>query len=131
MKKILIVDDDENIRRAVKRIVEINFDDSIAIIEAGSAGDVQALVSRDKPDLILLDLLMPGINGLQALKDLKRSGSMEIRRIPVIILTGVVNREIVIKAEKLGAVDYITKPFNERVFLKKVSKCLKYTPRMA
>ena len=97
----------------------------VEILETGDGKQGLEIAKDSKPDLILLDVLMSGMNGLQVLKVLKESKDREIKKIPVIMLTGVGNREISIKAAKMGAVDYITKPIDERIFLLKIRNYLK------
>ncbi|MFC1562715.1 PleD family two-component system response regulator [candidate division KSB1 bacterium] len=123
-KKLFIVDDEQNIRNAIRRMMKENLP-SIDVIEAEDDEKVLKIAENNKPDLILLDILMPRMNGLQVLKFLKKSKHKETRKIPVIMLTGVRNKEINIQAEKIGAVDYITKPFDEKIFLLKLKKYLK------
>lgn len=123
-KKLFIVDDEANIRNSIKRILHEELL-SIEIIETGNGDEVLNLTESCKPDLILMDVLMPGTNGLELLKSLKSNANKEVQNIPVIMLTGVGNREVARKASELGAVDFITKPFNERLFLLKLRKYMK------
>ena len=123
-KKIFIIEDDQNMRNAIKRMVKNDLP-SVEILETGDGKQGLKIAGNSKPDLILLDVLMSDMNGLQVLKVLKESKDRKIRKIPVIMLTGVGNREIAIKAAKIGAVDYITKPINERIFLMKIRNYLK------
>ena len=122
--KTLIIDDEQNIRNAIKRMLRKSMS-SVEVIETGKAEDVLKIIKTHKPDLIILDVLMPGMNGLEVLKVLKENEEREIRKIPVMMLTGVGNKEIIIKARKLGAVDYITKPIDEKIFLLKLKKYLR------
>ena len=122
-KKIFIIEDEQNMRNAIKRMVEYSLP-SVDILETGDGEKALNIAESSIPDLILLDVLLPNMNGLQVLKALKESKNKEIRKIPVIMLTGIVNREIAIQAIKMGAVDYITKPFNRKVFLLKIKKYL-------
>jgi len=125
-KKIFIIDDEENIRNAIKRMLRVSLP-SVEVIETGNGEEALEIAKKERPELILLDVLMPGINGLQVLKDLKENESKELRRIPVIMLTGVGNREVIAKSKRLGAADYITKPFNEQIFLLKIKKYINYS----
>ena len=125
-KKIFIIDDEENIRNAIKRMLRVSLP-SVEVIETGNGEEALEIAKKERPELILLDVLMPGINGLQVLKDLKENESKELRRIPVIMLTGVGNREVIAKSKRLGADDYITKPFNEKIFLLKIKKYIDYS----
>lgn len=123
-KKIFIIEDDQNMRNAIKRMVK-NSLPTVEVLETGDGKQALKMIEDYKPNLILLDVLMFGMNGLQVLKVLKESKNREIRKTPVIMLTGVGNREIAIKAAKMGAVDYITKPFNERIFLMKIKNYMR------
>lgn len=122
-KNILIIEDDHNMRNAIRRMVNQVLP-SVEVLETGDGKEALKIVGNSKPNLILLDVLMPDMNGLLVLRALKESENREIRRIPVIMLTGVGNREIAIQAAKMGAVDYITKPYNEKIFLMKIKKYL-------
>jgi len=124
IKKILIIDDEENIRSALKRMLRASMP-SVEVVETGNSEHSLAIVKKCRPDLILLDVLMPKVNGLTLLKALKKSENSETRKIPVIMISGVGNREVNIKAKKMGAVDYVTKPFNYKVFLLKIRKYMK------
>ena len=123
-KKILIIEDEKNMRSAIKRILLQDLP-SIEFIEAENGEQALKIVENNKPDLILLDVLMPQMNGLMVLKNLKENKNIEIRKIPVIILTAVGNREINVKARKLGAVDYMTKPYNEKLLLRMIKRYLR------
>ena len=122
-KKIFIIEDEQNMRNAIKRMVKESLP-SVDILEIGDGKEALSIAERSKPGLILLDVLLPNMNGLQVLKALKESKYKEIRKIPVIMLTGIGNKEIAVQAEKMGAVDYITKPYNKEVFLLKIKKYL-------
>ena len=122
-KKIFIIEDEQNMRNAIKRMIEYSLP-SVDILETGVGEKALNIAESSIPDLILLDVLLPNMNGLQVLKALKESKYEEIRKIPVIMLTGIGNKEIALQAEKMGAVDYITKPFNRKVLLLKIKKYL-------
>ena len=122
-KKLLIIEDEKNMRNTIKRTLKQGLP-SVSILETGESKEALKIVEDSKPDLILLDVLMPNMNGLQVLKALKESKNREIRKIPVIMLTGVGNIEIASIAKKMGAVSYITKPFNEEIFLVKIKNYL-------
>ncbi len=122
-KKIFIIEDDQNMRNAIKRMLKQELS-SVDILETGDGEKALSITESSKPNLILLDVLLPNMNGLQVLKALKESKNKEIRKIPVIMLTGIGNREIAVQAGKMGAVDYITKPYNKDVFLLKIKKYL-------
>ena len=105
--KILLVDDEPGMLRYIKTLLEV--DDYK--VETATTGE-EALDKIEKglePDLVLLDVLMPGIDGLQTLEQLrqKRSG------MKVVMLSCVSDTRKVVQAMKLGAQDYLTKPFQK------------------
>lgn len=106
-EKILIVDDEENIVKLVK----INLERA-GYITAVAYDGVEALkkIKEEKPDLIVLDVLMPEMNGIDVLKKLKSDN--ETRKIPVIMLTIKSSDKDIFKGWQEGADSYLTKPFN-------------------
>lgn len=113
--RILIVDDtDDNIRVLGTILRKRNY-----LINVAQNG-VQALklVEKVKPDLILLDIMMPEMDGFDACEKLKESA--QTKDIPIIFLSAKSEKDDVIKGFKLGAVDYITKPFNSTELLARV-----------
>ena len=106
MTTVLIIDDDSAVRTVVNRILTRN---GYEVLEAeyGQAGCGRAV--SDKPDIILLDLMMPVMDGFQVLSKLKRNP--ETRDIPVIILTARIDAESEKRCMISGAVDYIKKPW--------------------
>ncbi len=103
-KKILIVEDDEFLRSlTVKRLES----DGYAVSVAVDGESAVAAVSDEKPDLILLDLLLPGLNGFQVLEKIK--GVDELKNIPVIVFSNLGQKEDIEKAKELGADDFLIK----------------------
>ena len=80
-------------------------------------------VETEPPDLILLDNIMPKMNGLAVLSKLK--ASIKTKDIPVIMVTALADHDYVIGAQKGGAVDYVVKPFDYTVLLEKIAQVLK------
>jgi len=115
-KKILIVDDEYDLADMIREQLE-NLKYSIVV--TGSAEECFAKVEKDKFDLILLDIRMPGIDGLSACLKLKD------KKIPVIIMTGLDEDRIRHAASVVGASDYITKPFSFKDLKKKIEVILK------
>ncbi len=76
-------------------------------------------VLKNKPDLVLLDIMMPGIDGYETCRRLKNS--LETQDIPIIFLTAKTEAEDIVKGFELGAVDYVTKPFNSAELLSRVN----------
>ena len=103
-KRILLVDDEASIRASLKVVLEPTHD----VLSAASAQEGLDLFRREAPDLILLDVVMPGMDGLTLLKTIRA----EDARIPVIMLTGNKTVKSAVEAMKLGAADYLSKPFD-------------------
>ncbi|MGC9384139.1 MAG: PP2C family protein-serine/threonine phosphatase [Kosmotogaceae bacterium] len=120
MNKILIIDDDPSVRVLLKKILQRS---SFEVLEHDSGSGVKEIVEREEPDLVLLDLILPYVNGLQVLKELKNSS--DTRELPVVVLTGSSDNKNRIKALQYGAVDYVTKPFLPEEVLLRVNTQLK------
>lgn len=103
--KILVVDDDSASRSIVKYILS---NEGYEVIEATGGSEGMRKVVIEKPDLILLDLVMPGVNGFDVCKMLK--AELEESAIPVIIFSSKIEKEDIIKGLETGACDYIVKP---------------------
>jgi two-component system OmpR family response regulator len=105
-KKILIVDDEEKIRELInKYLVKEGFE----VIEAADGYQALELMVSQKPDLIVLDWLLPGINGLEVCRQIRQKSA-----IPIIMLTAKTEEIDKLLGLELGADDYITKPFSLR-----------------
>jgi len=103
MQTILIVDDDKSIRYSLKRMLEGSF----AILTARNGEEALERVRENSPDLMLMDIKMPGQSGIEVLKEIKQIDP----KILVIIMTAYGTTETAIEAMKQGAFDYIIKPF--------------------
>ncbi len=106
MKKVLMIDDEKEFAIVVKQNLEMKGDYHVEIATDGNSGIAAAL--HHKPDLILLDIIMPGIGGFDVLRELKNK--RETTSIPVIMLTAVGSEEAKEKALGLYDEDYIVKP---------------------
>jgi len=103
-EKILIIEDDKFLRELISRkLTEEGFN----IAEAIDGEDGIKKIKEEKPDLILLDLILPGIDGFEVLSRVKEDSSLA--SIPVIILSNLGQKEEVEKGLKLGAIDYLIK----------------------
>ncbi|MDP2044295.1 MAG: response regulator [Candidatus Omnitrophota bacterium] len=118
-KKILIVDDDENIIQTLKMRLEAN---GYKIFTASNGVEGLEQAKEVGPDLILLNIMMPQLDGIMT--TLKLKGIGRTKSIPVIIMTGIKEKEEMVLARHVGAADYITKPFEHDELLKKISKLL-------
>jgi len=114
-KKILVIDDEPAIHRLLQIILE--GEDFLVIGPVEGEGTAPALCG-DKPDLIILDIIMPEVDGFEVLQVLKEDE--ETRDIPVLILTASNRSMDMEKARRLGAVDYLTKPFQPAELLQAV-----------
>jgi len=115
--KALVIDDEQIVLKSVKKILtDAGYEVDVSL--SGREGLDQA-IHRDY-DIVLTDILMPDIGGIRVLKDLKRSKPS----LPVIIITGYATVRSATQAIKLGASDYIEKPFNPEELLKAVSSAL-------
>lgn len=105
-KKVLLVEDEKNVILGVRTCLDaVGY--HVDIVEDGD--DALNSVSQEQPDLILLDLLLPRVDGFEVLKQLK--GQEETRHIPIVVLTAKAEEEDRKRAMDLGADDYMTKPF--------------------
>lgn len=120
-EKILIVEDEEDIRELVKYNLEREGFGDIRAVETGEEGI--AAVKNFTPDLILLDLMLPGIDGLTVCRKLKSNEKTE--HVPVIMLTAKSEEADVVVGLEMGADDYITKPFSNKVLLARVRSVLR------
>ena len=118
--KILVIDDEEDILD----LVEYNLKQHGYKVSCISTGEeVLETVHSFKPDLILLDLMLPGVDGFDVCKDLK--SQPDTKDIPVIMLTAKSEDIDVVTGLELGADDYITKPFSPRVLVARVRAILR------
>ncbi len=117
-KKILIVEDNEDIRHYIRSILG----EAYRIEEAGNGQVALEMVGRDDYDLIISDLMMPEMDGMEMCKQLK--GSIETSHIPIILLTAKSEIESRIQGIDIGAESYITKPFHPKHLMVRVAKLI-------
>ena len=118
--KILIVEDEFAIRDMLRMALEIaDFD----CIEAENITDAYRLVVDENPDMVLLDWMLPGGNGIELLRRLKREELTQ--DVPVIMLTAKAAEDNVIQGLELGANDYMTKPFKPRELIARIKAHLR------
>ena len=106
MARILVVDDNPDVRLALATILE---DVGHEVLEAEDGEQVFDIVLEDKPELVLLDVMMPRVSGFDALATLK--ADTRTSQVPVIMVTAKGRPEDMAMARSLGAVEYITKPW--------------------
>jgi|APSaa5957512576_1039674.scaffolds.fasta_scaffold116396_1 CheY-like chemotaxis protein len=106
MPTILVVDDHEEIREALAEILE---EEGHEILQAADGLLALEVIASSKPDVVLLDIAMPGMDGLETLRRLK--DQPESSSLPVIMVTAQGDRQNMVKAVQLGVRDYVTKPW--------------------
>lgn len=122
--KILTVDDSKTIRMIVKKAFS-NYNCDLHEAENGVEG--LALAAKEVPDLIILDITMPVMTGIEMLEKLK--AEKELKDIPVIMLTAESGKENVMKIVKMGVKDYIVKPFKGEQLVERAKGVLKLAPK--
>ncbi|MCB9983240.1 MAG: response regulator [Rhodospirillales bacterium] len=117
--KILVIDDDQTILEIIDGVLDAN---SFQCLKAIDGEKGIAAAKTEKPQAILLDRKMPGLNGNDVLKQLKNDP--ETKDIPIVMLTGENNISDVAKFLELGAQDYIVKPFNNENLITRLKNVL-------
>ena len=116
MTSLLIVDDEKAVRYAFKR----TFSDEYTIRTAANGREAVEAVDREEPDVVLMDIRMPGMDGLEALAVIKEHHS----RIPIIMVTAFADSSSAMQAMKDGAFDYVSKPFDNDELRQVIDKAL-------
>jgi len=120
---ILVVDDEEDIVELVKLNLAR---EGYEVIAAETGEEALELAKRKQPALVVLDLMLPGIGGLDVCKILKNNG--KTTAIPIIMLTAKSEESDIVTGLELGADDYITKPFSSKVLVARVRRALRKRP---
>jgi two-component system, chemotaxis family, chemotaxis protein CheY len=113
--KILIVDDSQFMRNVLKDIVSSKGHSSV---EASNGNEMLEKLQTEKPDLVLLDIIMPELDGMEVLKKIGKEAK-------VIVVSAVGQEKMVDEAKKLGALDYIVKPFDNEKVLNTIDEVMK------
>jgi len=119
-KKILVVDDEPDVVRILSKSLVTN---GFEVITANDGLECIAKVENEPPDLILLDNIMPNMDGQAVLKKLK--ASKETEEIPIIMVTALADEKDITSAQKGGAIGYVVKPFDYNALLKQIKQALK------
>lgn len=122
MSTILIVEDDKNLQVTLSHILQ---EEGFEVISTMWGSMALEEVKRGKVDLLLLDIMLPGMNGMQVLERVKKID----KHLPVIMITGYGSAESAVRAIELGAYDYINKPFDYEKLTDKIAKALKKSKR--
>ncbi len=123
MDKIVLIEDDPGIRTVIR--LALKGAGFTSIYETGNGSDGLALVQREKPALVLLDLMLPGMDGLAVCSAIRRTPS--VSGTPIVMLTARTTEEDVVRGLELGADDYITKPFSNAILVARVKAALRRT----
>ncbi len=115
-KKILILDDEELIIRSIARLLEKN---GFEVMVAKNGQDAITMVEEENFDLIIADIRMPGINGLEVVKAIQKN-----KKIPTIFITGYADPDIEREAKKTNPIAYLYKPFDISEIMEKINKAL-------
>ena len=117
-KKVLVVDDEPNVRRLLRTILSKNFE----VFEAEEGKQAIDIANAKKPDVILMDMMMPKMDGLTACHMIKNNPAT--KSIPVIMVTAI-GFELNIKlSQQMGATGYVTKPFSPQDLISAIEKVL-------
>ena len=119
-EKILVVDDERDIIELIKYNLEM---EGFRVSSAYNGEDALRLAKREPPDLLILDLMLPGMDGLEVCQILKKEP--QTNHIPVIMLTAKTGEPDIVVGLGLGADDYITKPFSTRELIARVKAVLR------
>ncbi len=114
-KKILIVDDSGSMREILTEILKKGGYTNVMGAANGEDGIIQ--FNKERPDLVILDIIMPGMNGIEVLRTIGKVAK-------VLVLSAIGQDSIIIDAKKFGALDYLVKPIEENEVLSKVSRYL-------
>ena len=122
--QILVVDDEPDIRQLVKEILE---DEGYSVQVAKDGESARLMYAKQKPDLVLLDIWMPDIDGISLLKEWSVAGNLESQ---VVIISGHGTLETAVEATRLGAFDFVQKPLSLAKLLATVRKALESRPQV-
>jgi two-component system phosphate regulon response regulator OmpR len=111
-KKALIIDDDRKLQEALKEYLE---EDEFSVVSIYDGVECLEVIDIEKPDIIILDIMLPGCNGLDVMRKIKKSHSL-----PVLLLTAKGDETDRIVGLELGADDYLPKPFNPRELVARI-----------
>lgn len=118
--KILVVEDEEDIRE----LIHFNlFKEKFDVVTAGDGEEALIKYKEQSPDLVLLDLMLPKLDGINVCKQLRANG--KTKKTPIIMLTAKGEEEDVVKGLESGADDYITKPFSPRILIARVKAAIR------
>ena len=119
-KKVLIVDDEDDFLLMMRDALEIR---GMKVAIADNAIEAGVEIARHPPDVILIDIKMPGIDGLEACEAIKRNPAT--RNLPILIISALSDEAIIKKAYKIGVAGYFVKPINIEKIVNKLNEIFK------
>jgi CheY-like chemotaxis protein len=124
-QRILVIDDNEDIRNLISIILT---GESYQVLAVESGTKALEIYAEFKPDLVLLDIMMPGVSGFEVLEKIRDIRSAKLNSVPVVMITAKSLTDDIDKAIRLGATSYIVKPFRAEALKQKVLENL--TPNL-
>jgi CheY-like chemotaxis protein len=125
-RRVAVVDDDPTMRLLLRLLLER---EGFEVLEGENGEQAVAVVRRERPELLVIDLTMPGLDGYEAIGAIRRE--LSLARLPVIVLTAENGPGIQQRVLELGADDYLVKPFDAGVLLARVRAALRRSERLA
>lgn len=125
MMKILLADDEKYDRETVKHIIKENFSEDLEIYEAKNGREAIELSEDIRPDIVIIDIKMPGIDGIQALKEM----NVTLPNLYSIILTAYDYFDFALEAVKINVKEYLLKPFTKEEIIEKISAGIKFVKK--
>ena len=119
---VLVVDDDEFQHKIVSKILD---DENYHLVFAAGGVEALSVLRKTRPDLILMDLMMPDMDGLEVMRQMKTVP--RLANIPVIMITGKGEKDVITESQKVGVIDFMVKPYARNTLLGKVAKVLRGT----
>jgi CheY-like chemotaxis protein len=117
-KKIMVVDDEENLLLLIDRLLKT---EGFDVVTARTGKECLKILNKEKPDLLLLDVMMPGMNGIEVAESIR--SNPKTKNLKIVFLTVVMSDELKQhRLEKVKALDYITKPFENKDLIRRVKR---------
>lgn len=125
--KVLIADQDKEIRYQIKEILRLNLKHGpfTTFLEEMDGKRTLATFIIEKPDLAFLDISLPELGGQEIIKILQETGNESIRKIPILLIVNPTDKKMIVEAIQHGLKDFIVKPIDIEVLMKKVEAVLK------
>jgi DNA-binding response OmpR family regulator len=120
--KILVVEDEHTVRRVINQYLS---KEGYTVIEADNGGKAMQLLHEEQPDLLILDIMLPGMDGYTIARSLRSPVDNPLNNIPIIMLTARTDESDRVKGFEFGTDDYVTKPFSPRELVMRVKALLR------